>query len=519
MAMKPQLTAASPPTLTPADSAAPRLSAAPIRPSMTPTSAASPIADTPPCQASLTSREWVVPPRPKPGRKPATDTPPTKRKAQNRAAQRAFRERRAARVGELEEQMKQMEDEDEQEQKHLRNNIERLESEIDRYRTDLELWIEKCRRLEQELASEREGKNFDNSSRSQSTTTVPLPRKTSTRQDVPENQLSSLSGTSDVVMGCGNCTPATHCQCIDEAFNVLGAADVDASDSSSSKRPHSPLHPDSHKRIKAETPNELEIDFTSAFASHEQGPGISEPSAGSPTDPCGFCQDGTPCICAEMAAEDARDQAAAASSLHNAAMQQSSRVNLMPGVSRLSRFTPPPSDGDVASLPKSLLQSAASNTCASGPGSCKQCRADPNSTVFCQALAASRSFSVANQAGCCGASSSAGGCCQSQSQSGARRTTRSSRAIVAADSDLVSTSEAVGQNLPGITLTCADAYTTLSRHPGYEMASGDIASWMPKLYANATSDKQLAGRPAMEIDAANVMSVLKDFDRRFAAER
>ncbi|SPQ21526.1 30cf1118-da73-4909-86a1-d81a5c66912c [Thermothielavioides terrestris] len=69
---------------------------------------ASPAAGSPapvPQSRTMTSKEWVIPPRPKPGRKPATDTPPTKRKAQNRAAQRAFRERRAARVGELEEQI------------------------------------------------------------------------------------------------------------------------------------------------------------------------------------------------------------------------------------------------------------------------------------------------------------------------------------------------------------------------------------------------------------------------------
>src|ERR1700712_4545621 len=52
----------------------------------------------------VTTKEWVIPPRPKPGRKPATDTPPTKRKAQNRQAQRAFRERKTALVGELQEQ-------------------------------------------------------------------------------------------------------------------------------------------------------------------------------------------------------------------------------------------------------------------------------------------------------------------------------------------------------------------------------------------------------------------------------
>lgn len=44
-----------------------------------------------------TSKKWVLPPRPKPGRKPSADAPAAvKRKAQNRAAQKAYRERRAA---------------------------------------------------------------------------------------------------------------------------------------------------------------------------------------------------------------------------------------------------------------------------------------------------------------------------------------------------------------------------------------------------------------------------------------
>ena len=49
-------------------------------------------------------KKWNIPPRPKPGRKPSTNMPPSKRKAQNRDAQRAFRERRAAREDELKEE-------------------------------------------------------------------------------------------------------------------------------------------------------------------------------------------------------------------------------------------------------------------------------------------------------------------------------------------------------------------------------------------------------------------------------
>ncbi|KAK9455368.1 hypothetical protein V1511DRAFT_500257 [Dipodascopsis uninucleata] len=75
------------------------------------------------------SKEWVLPPRPKPGRKPSQETPPTKRKAQNRAAQRAFRERRAARVFELEERLMELETEKEEMENNLSNTLLRISSE------------------------------------------------------------------------------------------------------------------------------------------------------------------------------------------------------------------------------------------------------------------------------------------------------------------------------------------------------------------------------------------------------
>ncbi|KAK9377816.1 uncharacterized protein V1513DRAFT_476705 [Lipomyces chichibuensis] len=75
------------------------------------------------------SKEWVLPPRPKPGRKPSTETPPTKRKAQNRAAQRAFRERRAARVVELEERLQELESEKEEKETRLTSTLMRISAE------------------------------------------------------------------------------------------------------------------------------------------------------------------------------------------------------------------------------------------------------------------------------------------------------------------------------------------------------------------------------------------------------
>lgn len=110
----------------------------------------SPMPGPPPAQApiSMTTKEWVIPPRPKPGRKPATDTPPTKRKAQNRAAQRAFRERRAARVGELEEQLEAENLEHEKAQQALQDKVRRLEM-------DAQALQSRCEVLENMLDKER----------------------------------------------------------------------------------------------------------------------------------------------------------------------------------------------------------------------------------------------------------------------------------------------------------------------------------------------------------------------------
>lgn len=77
----------------------------------------------------MTSKEWVLPPRPKPGRKPSADTPALKRKAQNRAAQRAFRERRATRVQELELKLLEVEKEREIKELGFINTILKLRSE------------------------------------------------------------------------------------------------------------------------------------------------------------------------------------------------------------------------------------------------------------------------------------------------------------------------------------------------------------------------------------------------------
>ncbi|KAJ5081825.1 hypothetical protein NUU61_010089 [Penicillium alfredii] len=76
----------------------------------------------------------------KPGRKPLTSEPTTKRKAQNRAAQRAFRERKEKHLKDLEtkvDELQQSSDTANQENGLLRAQVERLQVELREYRKRL----------------------------------------------------------------------------------------------------------------------------------------------------------------------------------------------------------------------------------------------------------------------------------------------------------------------------------------------------------------------------------------------
>ncbi|KAK6361501.1 DNA-binding transcription factor yap1 [Orbilia blumenaviensis] len=73
----------------------------------------------------------------KPGRKPITNEPTSKRKAQNRAAQRAFRERKEKHLKDLEQKVQDLEKVSEstnQENKALKEQVEKLQSELKEYR-------------------------------------------------------------------------------------------------------------------------------------------------------------------------------------------------------------------------------------------------------------------------------------------------------------------------------------------------------------------------------------------------
>ena len=402
------------------------------------------------------NKVWVLPSKPKPGRKPAVDTPPTKRKAQNRDAQRAFRERRAAKVSELEDQMRAKEEEDRKGQEQLLARVNRLELSLEDCTEKLLYWREKYSEIED--AYEREQRlrrsvememDMLRKGMKNEVEAVALPPRraaqtgymTVSTPEVPD--ATATTGSDD--MGCGNCSVETRCQCIDEAFKMDNMATEP--DAQTFKRPHSPQsYTDNKRRRPSNLDTSSEIDFTAQFSTRRNpiltsSTSTSSIAATALPDPCGFCSDGTTCLCAELAKE-----------IPDRALK--TPASTLP--------TPPES---------AIPSSNTSNPCINGPGSCTQCRSNPTSTLFCKSLASTR-------------------------------TTNPTFPKMKTTSDQAAITQ-------GSTLNCADAFTVLSRHPGFDQATSELTTWISHLSTVPSATT------AFDIEAASVMGVLKLFDRRF----
>ncbi|GAW19389.1 hypothetical protein ANO14919_088750 [Xylariales sp. No.14919] len=520
-----------------------------------------------PPKTSITSKEWVIPPRPKPGRKPATDTPPTKRKAQNRAAQRAFRERRAARVGELEEELEEQREEHERLQQQLHNQIDGLNAEVESLRSQrgaLQDTLEKERaervtltneleslrrrwREEASSISSRNGSFMSNHGRIQSFSSqyqtprsslannAPSHRNSTAAFSIPQmisppdssaslshpqtspdatgcgncNSSGPCSCVDDVLVSasveCGNCSLGTRCECLEAALNPSAAS----AETELKRKPSSisEIAPEEKRQRAGSYPNE--IDFTAMFSSKKKkvklsnaapapapAPALAEPLPPTqpplqPREPCGFCTESSYCMCAETAAAQ----------------------TLAPMGQQVQ--TPPPSEDDVGPPPMEVTSTGAiklpslrslnrnsfqptrkpTGCGANGPGTCSQCLRDPKSGLFCRSLAASFAReSGSTSGGCCGGSGGSG-CCKS-----------------------VKPPAQTSNPATGVSLSCADAYQTLSSHPCFERATDEIETWLPKLRAVPKPTNTL-GRTALDVETASIMGVLKEFDVRFGRNK
>lgn len=97
------------------------------------------------------SKEWVLPARGKPGRKLSTNVPMTKRKAQNRASQRAFRERKSAYLLELQQKVAQFEAREVEANVQMQHLALQYRQEAEALRGENTRLTQQCRELSQQL--------------------------------------------------------------------------------------------------------------------------------------------------------------------------------------------------------------------------------------------------------------------------------------------------------------------------------------------------------------------------------
>ncbi|EUC33357.1 hypothetical protein COCCADRAFT_26314 [Bipolaris zeicola 26-R-13] len=298
------------------------------------------------------SKTHVVPPRPKPGRKPATEEPESKRKAQNRQSQRNFRQRKQRTVLDLQESLNQVSrqllsanTDHARERDQLRSEIEKLKNYNQRLISEVDDWKNACKYMQDRL-----------SAISGQPPSMPLsyPRHdTPLRRafDTDFNAQALVPSPQPTDLGCDRCTK-DHCACLAEMTNDTAfQGPVD---------PMTGVHHGEPDDDKPRDHSEFETDFTAAFSKpkpHDADPAALLSSAEDAKFPdCGFCADQPEsCICRSL-----RSEAADATS-------------------------------SLAPISTAPSEPAKSSVAVTGPGSCADCQANPEQRAWCQRVAQLRS--------------------------------------------------------------------------------------------------------------------------------
>lgn len=526
---------------------------------LSPGAASSPELSSPGITTIATSREWVLPPRPKPGRKPSIDTPASKRKAQNRAAQRAFRERRATRVQELEEKLLEVEKAKEIKEVGLVNTINKLKFEnqfLIKSLDQLRLEFQSFRSTMSAAPSPAEAlpaavlpavhhayKAELNQSAQQlldfakllpaqsgaspalllysvqqilpapltdSPPALPmyrsvLPKNRSAAQITPSTQKPSPVKPHADGLDCGICLK-DQCLCAD-----VGLKDKSLEDTIEQFTPMAAV---SLGRKRAAEPREK--DFTSGFKKMPDLKRLrkAEPKAepldhfdeSSPVENCGFCSDDTPCVCREAA----KEAALLNQSLHTEQAESHDSTGPM---------LLPPIQVKLEAMPKAALP-------VMHPGPSLEIREFTNMTpgaVPTVVREEEKAEPEEEKSGCTG---NPGTClqCQLDPMSTLFCTTVASKAALETEVKKPLPRTPSAQSLPsfvrsrpnsvsapaleaatpasnGIFIPCADAYKTLSRHKKFD--SVDFLSLVGRLTTRG-----------MLVEVQSVANVIRELDRK-----
>ncbi|KAF2269506.1 hypothetical protein CC78DRAFT_281824 [Lojkania enalia] len=350
-----------------------------------------------------TSASYVVPPRPKPGRKPATDEPASKRKAQNRESQRAFRARKAAKLTEMQNQVETAEQlhkqainekiaeltSAEERIKQLEMLLAQTQESERRAQQECAYWKDQCRESSTQYNTIRRTREpeIDNCAQSDSIRHRDLetqnwqprqlpqmdffhPRFAAYRQDSPTrrslaniNPLATnpqeFDSPKPVNLECGDCQVTEDCACVQQLAKLPDPNFFMATVPAVFPPPHTANSPLKGIQSSTDIFAEREIDFTAQFSKQRAKPetrtSIAFMTEQSEADSkCGFCTDESNCLC--------RDE-----SLRQLQETEGSNEREVDGVASIERK--PVEHGFAA------------------PGSCDDCMANPLQRAWCQRVA------------------------------------------------------------------------------------------------------------------------------------
>ncbi|KAI0080257.1 hypothetical protein K474DRAFT_1590235 [Panus rudis PR-1116 ss-1] len=450
------------------------------------------------------SKEWVIPAKPKPGRKPKKDPapPPTEsgetdakgRRVQNRAAQRAFRERKQSQLAELQARVQQYEQGEIERNVALQNIAKRLKEENEKLRKENQVLQEKLGQTERERDELREVAK-------KRLREDPLPRSSVPRLEMPARKKAKLSGEPLSTLSQVTAIPPSY-----------------ASSPSTISSPTSSSH-DSFSPMPGLSPPRDPPVFTQGsglgnifdFISNSKSD-MFEPGGSMDTFDCGFCNENTPCVCRELASQPATEAVPAQK------VVQLKEEQVEPPTTLISvesvQFNPTPSsilENLPAYQPPVPLRRRATNTavnsifpvtamarrpepaCSGDPSNCPACADDPFGKAFCAAI--SKSVASAPPCGNCPSRCEAAGikgCCGNPAACGRERDT-----TIAPSAISVPKSSGDSGSSPSTdeTIPCDDAWKQIKSHPN--VAFADL-----ELLAEVVARRSKCTGPRVEISPA-----------------
>ncbi|KAJ7235907.1 hypothetical protein B0H12DRAFT_1141074 [Mycena haematopus] len=320
------------------------------------------------------SKEWVIQPKPKPGRKPKKDLALTSqdqedehvdckgRRVQNRAAQRAFRERKQSQLADLQARVQSYEQGEIERNVALQNIAKRLKEENETLRRENTVLADKLAKVEQERDMLR-----DNNDRKR------------WRDDSPS---SSVASTQRKKYKVDHDLQDAHAAHFAHPYISSPQSMVSSPDSNTS----------SDTRFSS-VPFDSQTDAFVAFSNLKSEAGTFQPFD------CGFCSEDTPCVCRDV--------------FQQTAPVQEGKLDVNPIRSIVLGTPPPPEETSILdNLPpyqppvplrlrprttqiNAIFQisppsrpSATPATCSGDPSNCPACADDSFGKAFCEKISA-----------------------------------------------------------------------------------------------------------------------------------